>query len=364
MRYVIGTLPLETLFSPVVAATEALARLDERLTQSPLAEGWRARTDFADAVASLWVDGELVHPEDLVLHDSGMGIRAPTHELAIAHDVLRTRRRLQSHPAAWALSPEGLATLTSASGEAEPAPETKRATPDMQHEAAETTADPLASELAAMDAVLARAQAALSEVLTGKAYRVERDPLVYQPDWDEAERLGHWTEVARATEGLPPVLRAALLFDAWTQIEVLQHAPWLGRLLASASLRQAGLAGAHLPAFNIGLKAIPFERRRGRDRTARLLAFMEALALTAEAGLRHHHRLVLARRQMERKLQGRRSSSRLPQLIDLVLSKPLVSVGMIAEALDMTPQGALKIAAELNLRELTGRERFRAWGIL
>lgn len=42
----------------------------------------------------------------------------------------------------------------------------------------------------------------------------------------------------------------------------------------------------------------------------------------------------------------------------------MVSAGMIAEELGVTTQGALKIAAALNLRELTGRGRFRAWGVL
>lgn len=30
--------------------------------------------------------------------------------------------------------------------------------------------------------------------------------------------------------------------DAWNELAVLQHAPWLGRLLAASILRQAGLA--------------------------------------------------------------------------------------------------------------------------
>lgn len=55
---------------------------------------------FADACASLWIDGELVHLEDLVLHDAGADTRAPTHELTIARDVLRSRRRIAAQAAA------------------------------------------------------------------------------------------------------------------------------------------------------------------------------------------------------------------------------------------------------------------------
>jgi len=43
-----------------------------------------------------------------VVHDAGQDVRAPTHELTIARDVLKTRRRIASKPPAWALSPDGL----------------------------------------------------------------------------------------------------------------------------------------------------------------------------------------------------------------------------------------------------------------
>jgi hypothetical protein len=37
---------------------------------------------------------------------------------------------------------------------------------------------------------------------------------------------------------------------------------------------------------------------------------------------------------------------------------------MIAAGLGVTPRAAQDMAAELGLRELTGRGRYRAWGIL
>ena len=67
---------------------------------------------------------------------------------------------------------------------------------------------------------------------------------------------------------------------------------------------------------------------------------------------------------MERKLEGRRTSSKLPELVRLVMEKPLVSAGMVAKTLDVTPQAARRIVLELGLREMTGRGRFRAWGIV
>ena len=76
------------------------------------------------------------------------------------------------------------------------------------------------------------------------------------------------------------------------------------------------------------------------------------------------HRRLTARTLMERKLEGRRTSSKLPDLIEMVLSEPLVSAGMVAKTLEMTPQAARRIVLELGLREMTGRGRFRAWGVL
>ena len=112
------------------------------------------------------------------------------------------------------------------------------------------------------------------------------------------------------------------------------------------------------------MRAIPRERRRAVGHTARLQTWLEAIAAAAEGGLKDHDRWLLARQQLERKLAGRRSTSKLPGLIDLVLIHPIVSTGMIAESLGVTPRGAQDLVAELGLRETTGRGRYRAWGII
>lgn len=89
----------------------ALVRLDERIARAPVGPGWIERSHFADACASLSLDGELIHLEDLVLHDATRDTRAPTHELTIARDVSKDRRRIAAQPPGWALSPEGLRSL-------------------------------------------------------------------------------------------------------------------------------------------------------------------------------------------------------------------------------------------------------------
>lgn len=56
---------------------------------------------------------------------------------------------------------------------------------------------------------------------------------------------------------------------------------------------------------------------------------------------------------MERRLAGRRASSKLPALVELVICRPLVSAGMVSEILGV--QAALRIVDELGLKEMTGR---------
>lgn len=364
MRYNLSKMPFDTLLRPVSQAGTALARLDERLARSPVGVGVMERAHFTDACASLWVDGELVHLEDLVLHDAGHDIRTPTHELTIARDVLRTRRRIAAQPSDWALGVEGLQRLRGEGGGPVAASALPTQTDAERREKGEEPAL-LADEFAAIDAALARSEETLATVRSVRAAPRQRDPLVYDPDWDEDTRLAEWRAVLGELDGYPPILQAVIALDAWNALFVLQHAPWLGRLLAAALLRQAGITTAgHLVAFNLGLKAIPVDRRRHRDRDARLQALVHGLVLAAEQGFREHDRLSLARQMMERRLVGRRTSSRLPALVDLVLSRPLVSAGMVAETLAITPRAALRIVEELGLREVTGRGRFRAWGVL
>lgn len=161
--------------------------------------------------------------------------------------------------------------------------------------------------------------------------------------------------MVRQAQALPPVLQAIVALDAWSKLSVLQHAPWLGRLLAASILRQAGITTrGHLAAINLGLKTVTVDRRRHRGRETRMLAIAYGLLAAAKLGLKEHDRLAWARTMMEHKLVGRRTSSNMPELIELVMAKPLVSAGMIAKDLGVTPRASLRIVEELGLREMTG----------
>lgn len=62
--------------------------------------------------------------------------------------------------------------------------------------------------------------------------------------------------------------------------------------------------------------------------------------------MKEHDRLALARQMMERKLAGKRTSSKLLELVEPVMAKPLVSAGMAAKTLEVMPQAARRSASE------------------
>src|SRR5215211_2317487 len=301
MTYVLpDPLPWTAIAGPLAAAEDALARLDERLGQSPIREGWISRAHFVDACAILWLQGELVHLEDLVLHDAGMDIRTPTHELTRAHAVLRARRRVAAAEPGWATSPSGLAALSRGREEGDDAAVLARepAPPDEIDDERKGEGgfddEAFAAALAAVDALLERS----NRVLAGAPPARAQDPLalVYDLDWDEGARLDALRRVVEDTRALPPLLAAALAYDAWVSIEPLQHRPWLGALVVSGLLRARGKARNHLPCLNVALRQVPHERRRNRDQPTRLAAFLEAVTLGAGQGIKDHDRWRLARR--------------------------------------------------------------------
>ncbi|MDP9807683.1 hypothetical protein J2W42_000521 [Rhizobium tibeticum] len=376
MRYEIDSPLLISLLPTIVQAEDGLARLDERTTRVTVAEGFAERRHFFDAIGALWVAGELVHVEDLVLHDARMDTRTPSHELTIAHSILRMRRRIWTAAPDWALSPSGLSMLAGGM-EGEGTLEIKSTKPLVDEDAEGEVDALLSAELAAIDAILERSQRLLDSHShlgrsephdTRERTREKRsdDPLGLFDDeeWDEVARLGAWRKTIAIADALPATLGAALIFDAWERIEPLRRQHWLGGLLVASYLRARGKVTSHLFAFYAGLKTIRHERRRARDRLTRLQAFLEGMVESAAAGLKEMDRLSLARTQMEIRFRDRRSNSSLPRLADFVLSRPMVSSAMVARELQVTSRGALNLLNDIGIREITGRGRYRAWGII
>ena len=84
----------------------------------------------------------------------------------------------------------------------------------------------------------------------------------------------------------------------------------------------------------------------------------------AEAGAKDQDRWLTASRLLERKLEGKRRNTRMGAAIELVMARPIVNAALTARELKITPRAAQTLVAEVGLRELTGRGRYRTWGIL
>ena len=124
----------------------------------------------------------------------------------------------------------------------------------------------LAAAFAAVDAANAKAERTLADETRA---RPERDPLVYDPDWDEDGRLDHWRAVVEQTRSLPPTLAAAIAAEAWMRSNRCSTRPGSAACSPPALLRDRGKTRWHLPCLHAGLKAIPRERRRAPRATPR-----------------------------------------------------------------------------------------------
>src|SRR4051812_48589862 len=84
---------------------------DAKLEASGLGAGWQSRCDMTEATRALILDGHFVDIGDVVLHDAGMDVRSPPHELTRAAPALQARRTVLARQAPWPLSIDGLAAL-------------------------------------------------------------------------------------------------------------------------------------------------------------------------------------------------------------------------------------------------------------
>ena len=311
---------------PLARAEDALARLDERLAKSPIRDGWIARGPTSPtprprsgsrASSSMSRTSCCTTPTGTSVH--------PPHELIRAHARSRTRRRIAAAEPDWAFSDAGLAGLRgraretgqgAAGAKSSGAGGLDEGTDDEAldgFEVAEDPYDPLfADAFAAVDAAMARASRTVADDRVQQALW-ERDPLTHDPDWDEDARLGEWLSAQEETRALPATLEAAILLEAWRRSRRCSARPGsdgsCGRRLRSA--RQDARPSSCL---HDGFRAIPFERRRSRDPTTRLVIALEAMAAAARVGLEAHDRWLMARTVLTRKLAGRRPSSHLPAL--------------------------------------------------
>jgi hypothetical protein len=164
----------------------------------------------------------------------------------------------------------------------------------------------------------------------------------------------------------PALAAAAVAWDAWLSLNLYPRQPWLGLIMAAAILRARGLT-SHLLPLAAGFRKSKF-RPQGREGARETVeGFCAVVEAAVTQGRQDLDRLLLAREAMERVTRTCRSSSRLPSLVELFLSRPLVTVPLGAKLLKVTPKAVDLMLAQLGgarPRELTGRLRYRAWGIV
>jgi hypothetical protein len=405
---------MSDLARPVEAATLALVRLDERLVRSEpvLADGVRARADLFEAQALAHLSGELVSLENLVLHDAGMDVRAPSTGVVRATRILNQRRSLARRTPEAILAPEALRRLTGVVGESE---QVKGRDEEMGLAAAAASAaarppashpwdmprpfaddglwpdlgeiddgnglEPLDDEedgpllydsslattggLATVDALLARTDRILDAI---ERPLPETAPLrLRDPDYGGGARIDAWLGALKAAENAPAVLATAIAVDAWLMLEPAERGGEVGFALAATFLRQRGVTAHHLPALGLGLRKGRFRWNPHQGQEVRMAGLIEAIHDSARLADSDLKRLTLAREVMGRRCQGRRGNSRLRELVDLFMASPLVTVQLAADKLTVTPQAVEVMLKELGPslpRELTGRKRYRAWGMI
>jgi hypothetical protein len=144
-------------------------------------------------------------------------------------------------------------------------------------------------------------------------------------------------------------------------------------LINTSTLAHRGRWGASTPSdlalapLAAGFKKSKFRPQGREGAKEKLDGFCSVTEEALEIANKDLDRLVLARELMNRVTDKCRSNSKLPELVDLFLSRPLVTVPLGAKLLKVTPKAVDLMLAQLGgalPRELTGRTRYRAWGIV
>jgi hypothetical protein len=388
----------QTLVSDCAKTSEttaiALARFDERLSRANpvLAEGVRQRGHAFEAQTLIGLSGGLCPLEDLCLHDAGMDVRSPTREIARAAAILDERRRLARREPAEILNPSALRLRLGIEETPQPDQPDRAATPaptgkkvaapwdrielddDDEDHAGEDDMERVDEQdhatdpaFADIDALLARTRQKLDAWNDLSSDQGRKNLILRDPAYDAAGRLWRWLAILEEGRGLPAALAAALALDAWLWLEPSERAGELGFAFAATILRQRGLAAAHLPALGPGLRRGKFRWSPHLTLGVRIAGLLDAFAAAAAFGQADCDRLSLARSVMLRKCEGRREHSKLAELVDLFVSSPLVTVQLAAARLKVSPQAVEAMLKQLGgslPRELTGRKRYRAWGII
>ena len=282
----------------------------------------------------MWAEGELVHPEDLVLHDLGTDTRVPDASVNKARHLLQARRRGR-RAGPELLSWSGLAWLAGLARQAPP--------PGARPTGRIVGTCPAARGYTAL--------AAFFEALSKGDSDAPRSGV--------EDCLGV-LDVA----GSPPLLLGAALAEAWRVVDPLPRQRPLGLLAVAVWLKAAGRFTAGLFPLDVALRrrAMP-ARLAWACPDERLVFWLGQFELAADLEIEELTRLGHQKALIERKAAGGRRSNRGPDLARLAVETPVLTTDAIARALSITPQASLQLVRRMDgvLHEITGRSRYRVW---
>jgi hypothetical protein len=193
----------------------------------------------------------------------------------------------------------------------------------------------------------------------------KRNALLCDRSWGEAERLSAWQNVRREAESWPALMAAGFVWDAWQMLQPEQHGLWKSYLLASLTLKTRKAFGQGLLPLSWGAMHADIRWDKRFPLNLRVEGFLEAVKASCERTGQEIVRLIHADALMVRTIEGKRKASKLPQLKELLLGRPLVSARMIQRTLKVSPEGANYLLRQLGPgpREVTGQRSYRVWGI-
>lgn len=179
------------------------------------------------------------------------------------------------------------------------------------------------------------------------------------------ERLIAWRRVVQETEKLPPLLAAAIAWDAWLCLLPDINGAWRASLISALVMRARGLTSALLLPINLGQRHAKFQRHDGLTAKERIAGYVIWVHTACQLALKEFHRVRLADEMLHLSIKGHQKNSHLPELVDLFLQVPLVSVSLAVKKLGITKQSVIAMLPELgsHIREVTGRKRCRVWSI-
>lgn len=179
------------------------------------------------------------------------------------------------------------------------------------------------------------------------------------------DRIALWRTAVGNARSWPPLLAAAIAWDAWLNLAPEAHGSWKASLLGTLVLRTRGRMQSLLLPIDLGRRHSTYRRDARQSPEQRINGFLEWVLTGCRQAGKELDRLRLAEDRMMLRCRDRNSNSKLPALVRLLMLRPVVSIPTIAQELGVTQRGARLLLSALGStpRELTGLGRYRVWGI-